>query len=1109
MAAGFVSSIIKWTAEKFSSLTPAQSTAGCSTFEPHARAIENFEMLQKTMQSIQDALDNTDEKDVRSFSEKLRLKELSGAARDAEDVFEEYEYEVLRAKAKARSRRQVDIGRKRKLEEVCETSTDDIPVLVPVPNDLIIRMKEIKKKFDAITKEWDTLRLRETDGPRRRNDHAWMPKPTSSLVHEPNVHGREDDKENIIQMLLEDDENSRNSVSVLPIVGMGGIGKTTLAQLVYNDPKVSHRFRQKGWVCVSENFDVLELTRKIFTSITKGSCDYTELNEIVDALREELIGKRFLLVLDDVWIDNPNLWNPLRNLLFALESGKVIVTTRNESTATIMQTMLLYRLDRLGFDDCWLIFVQQAFEGRDPNALPELVEIGKKIVVKCKGLPLAVKVLGGLLRFESDEGKWIDILDSELWELDEEEDQILPALRLSYDRMPPALKQCFMYFSLFPKDYQFYKNDIIRLLMSQGLFRSDGTKLEEDIGRGFLDDLLQRSILEYDRNCEDKESLKMHDLVHDLAQSVVGEEFIRVDDGELCNLPGEVRHLSLIWSNSISNLNLLPLKKLEALRTFIIILRDGLQPEVRVDVLSDLFRNLKTLRALDLRWTRIGALPESIGNLKLLRYLDVRYTDVKRLPGSIFSLYNLQTLGIKYDPLAESSEAIKELINLRHLLFEGNEHTNYLPSGIRHLTNLQTMMIIPIGRDPRHFRIQDLKNLSHLKKMQILNLKNIDSVEDAQEANLRSKIDLKVLQLSWERSSALYCNTSCEQSSGEPSKVPSEATRSLLPVDWFEERVLASLEPHTNLAELLIYCYGGIRFPQWVGDVSFSKLVKITLLNCQKCILLPSLGQLPSLTYLNMSYIESLQHIRREFYGCSSEAKGFPSLEILAFSSMDNWVEWGGGEYGDFPRLQEISIGECPKLQRLPQHLYSSLTRLVLSNCEQLDELPLLPSLTHLTLRGKFNEKMLSSLHLHLLRFLEITGLKTLPVEFRKLCSLQKLCISYCYGLETVVSLYEHPSLEELSVRNSPQVQFRLHSSEDVITRNCPVLQEWCRRHDIDLTYSGVILYKNSMQFLRAFTSPYVSPLIFVFVFWKQVNLARKNLPVVKQQHSRTSLKIE
>ncbi|OAY67548.1 putative disease resistance protein RGA1, partial [Ananas comosus] len=865
MAAGFVSSIIKWTAEKFSSLTPAQGTAGCSTFEPHARAIEDFEMLQKTMQSIQDALDNTDEKDVRSFSEKLRLKELSGAARDAEDVFEEYEYEVLRAKAEARSQRHVGIGRKRKLEEVCETSTDDIPALVPVPNDLIIRMKEIKKKFDAITKEWDALRLRETDGPRRRNDHAWTPKPTSSLVHEPSVHGREDDKENIIQMLLEDDENSRNSVSVLPIVGMGGIGKTTLAQLVYNDPRVCHRFRQKGWVCVSENFDVLELTRKIFTSITKRSCSYAELNEITDAFREELMGKRFLLVLDDVWNDNPDLWTPLRDLLFALEPGKVIVTTRNESTATIMQTMPLYRLDRLGFDDCWFIFVQQAFEGVNPI-----------------------------------------------------------------------------------------------------------------------------------------------------------------------------------------------LQKLKALRTFVFIIRDGIliHPEVRVDVLNDLFRNLKRLRALDLRWTRIGALPESIGNLKLLRYLDIGHTEVKRLPESIFGLYNLQALGIKYDALAESSEAIKELVNLRHLLFDGNEYANYLPSGIRHLTNLQTLMTIPIGRDPRHFRIQNLKNLSHLKEVRILNLKDIDSVEDAQEANLKSKKDLTILRLSWKCSYILYCNTSRGQSSGDPSKIPSKATRSLVPVEWFEERILASLEPHTNIGELMIYYYGGIRFPLWFGDVSFSKLVKMTLMNCQKCILLPSLGQLPSLRYLDMSYIESLQHIGWEFYGCSSEVKGFRSLETLLISWMDNWVDWGGGECGDFPRLQQLNIAECPRIQRLPQHLYSSLTRLVLCNCEKLDELPLLPSLTHLTLRGKFDEKIFSSLHLHLLRFLEITGLKTLPVEFRKMYSLQKLCISQCYELETVVSFFELPSLEELSVWSSPQVLFRLHLSEDVITGNCPLLQEWCRRHDIDLTYS-------------------------------------------------------
>ncbi|OAY73432.1 putative disease resistance protein [Ananas comosus] len=857
MAAGFVSSIIRWTAEKFSSLIPAQ-TAGCSTPEPCTRASEDFEMLQKTMLSMKEVLENTEEKDMQSFSEKLRLEELSGAARDAEDVLEEYEYEVLRAKVIAR--RQVGSGRKRKFEEVCETSTDDIPVLVPVPNDLTIRMKEIKKRFDTITKEWDTLRLRESDGPRRRDDHAWTPKPTSSLLHEPNVHGREKDKEHIIQMLLEDHENSRNSVSVLPIVGMGGIGKTTLAQLVYNDPRVCHRFRQKGWVCVSEDFDVLELARKIFASITKRSCCYTELNEIVDALREELMGKRFLLVLDDVWNDNLNLWTPLRDFLFALEPGKIIVTTRNESTAKIMQTVPPHRLDRLGF----------------------------------------------------------------------------------------------------------------------------------------------------------------------------------------------------------------------ALQTIIIIMRDDIiiYPEVHVDVLNNLFRNLKRLRTLNLRRTRIGALPESIGNLKLLRYLDIGETDVKRLPESIFGLYNLQTLGIKYDALEESPEAIKELINLRHLLLKEGTYPKYLPSGIRHLTKLQTLTLIHLGRESRHFKIQDLKNLAHLKgSLLILNLKNVTSVEDAEQANLKSKKDLKLLDLSWKCSDILYCNASHGRSSGESSNVPSEATSSLLTADWFEERVLASLEPHTNLEEFIVSYYGGIRFPRWVGDASFTKLVKIILMNCQKCILLPPLGQLPSLRYLSMSNIESLQHIGCEFYGSGATAKGFPSLETAVISSMDNWVEWGGGGDGDFPHLRELIIAECPKLRRLPQHLYSSLTQLVLCNCEKLDELPMLPSLTHLTLRGDFDEKILSSLRLHFLHSLEITGLKTLPVEFRNLYSLKKLCISQCYELEKVVSLSELPSLEELSIWSSPQVQFRLHSSEDIITGNCPSLQEWCRRRDIDLTYSGTILYKNSTEFLHLITN--------------------------------------
>ncbi|XP_020091767.1 uncharacterized protein LOC109712558 isoform X2 [Ananas comosus] len=124
MASGFVSSIIKWTTEKLSSLIPAQM-AGCSTSEPCTHVSEDFEMLQKTMLSIQKVLENTEEKDMQSFSEKLHIKELSGAAHDAEDVLEEYEYEVLRAKVIAR--RQVGSGRKRKFEEVAKKSVRSGP----------------------------------------------------------------------------------------------------------------------------------------------------------------------------------------------------------------------------------------------------------------------------------------------------------------------------------------------------------------------------------------------------------------------------------------------------------------------------------------------------------------------------------------------------------------------------------------------------------------------------------------------------------------------------------------------------------------------------------------------------------------------------------------------------------------------------------------------------------------------------------------------------------------------------------------------------------------------------------------------------------------------
>ncbi|WJX58287.1 hypothetical protein P8452_43757 [Trifolium repens] len=224
---------------------------------------------------------------------------------------------------------------------------------------------------------------------------------TSSIIAEPKVYGREDDKEKIVEFLLNQARDS-NSLSVYPIVGLGGVGKTTLTQWVYNDQRVSSNFHTKLWVCVSEAFSVNRILCSIIESITKVKCDALDLDVIQRKVQDLLQGERYLLVLDDVWNKNQELefgltqekWNKLKAVLSNGSKGSsCLVSTRDEVVALIMGTCQAHHLYGLSENECWLLFKQYAF-GHDREERVELVEIGKEIAKRCKGLPLAAQALG-------------------------------------------------------------------------------------------------------------------------------------------------------------------------------------------------------------------------------------------------------------------------------------------------------------------------------------------------------------------------------------------------------------------------------------------------------------------------------------------------------------------------------------------------------------------------------------------------------------------------------------------------------------------------------------------------------------------------------------------
>ncbi|PRQ57246.1 putative P-loop containing nucleoside triphosphate hydrolase [Rosa chinensis] len=283
--------------------------------------------------------------------------------------------------------------------------------------------------------------------------------PSTSLV-EKSVYGRDEEKETLVKLLLSDDE-SGNEISVIPIVGMGGIGKTTLAQFVYNDVRVKQHFHLRAWVCVSKEFDVFRISQHIYESLTKKACKINSLDLLLSELLETLRGERFFFVLDDIWNKN---YNQVESLMRPLESGahgsKIIVTTRDEDVTRMMGSLEAHRLKPMSEQDSWSLFEKHAFKNAGVSARSRLENIGRQIVGKCNGLPLAIKSLGGFLCSKLLVEEWESILKSDLWELPLESD-ILPSLWLSYMYLPSQLKRCFAYCSLFPKNYEFKTSELV------------------------------------------------------------------------------------------------------------------------------------------------------------------------------------------------------------------------------------------------------------------------------------------------------------------------------------------------------------------------------------------------------------------------------------------------------------------------------------------------------------------------------------------------------------------------------------------------------------------------------------------------------------------------
>nr|XP_023875884.1 putative disease resistance protein RGA1 [Quercus suber]XP_023875885.1 putative disease resistance protein RGA1 [Quercus suber]XP_023875886.1 putative disease resistance protein RGA1 [Quercus suber]XP_023875887.1 putative disease resistance protein RGA1 [Quercus suber]XP_023875888.1 putative disease resistance protein RGA1 [Quercus suber]XP_023875889.1 putative disease resistance protein RGA1 [Quercus suber]XP_023875890.1 putative disease resistance protein RGA1 [Quercus suber] len=1030
---------------------------------------DELDKLKSTVSTIQAVLLDAEKQGSHNNEVKDWLKKLRDVFLDADDVLDDLSTEALQHKVMTGSKMTKEV-------RIFFSSSNQLAFSLKMGH----RIKAIRERLNVIADDRMKFHFKEIP---IESQVMNKDRETHSFVLEEDVVGREDDKNKIINLLL--DSNTVENVSIIPIVGIGGLGKTTLAQLIYNDKIVKNNFELKLWICVSDNFDLKHIVKQILESLGNRK-DEESLEILQNNLRGKLNGKKYFIVLDDVWNEDRDKWLLLKNLLVGGARGsRILITTRSKNVAKITTTNSPYSLKVLSKEKAWNLFVKMAFvRGQEPTE--NFSKIGKKIVEKCYGLPLAIRTIGSLLYLKTSETEWQSFLDDELSKLTQEENKISSTLKLSYDHLPSHLKQCFAYCRLFPKDYRINVDTLINLWAAQDFIVLKGPKpCFADIGRKYFMELLSRSFFQDVENhiWGHIESCKMHDLMHDLACLVSGTESVILNSsGE--NAIEKLRHVSYNLVDSSRQFSI-PTPNGRKIRT---VLAFGEWRNLGNLTCDALISNFKYLRALDLSNLELLVVPHSIGKLKHLRYLDLSNNwKIKILPNSITKMLNLQTLILQNcSSLRELPRGIKKLVNLKFLDIMGcnqNYKWTNMPLEIEHHTYLETILPWAVVR-MESSRAQVKKGCcgSYKKKKaksngpsQLKELHNLgsclmienlghgkDEVRECKDANLKEKHHLQRLCIHWDAS--LW--------DGETE---------------YYDKMLKELQPHPNLNVLELSCYMGVRIPSWVS--SLTNLVQFRLSSNKRLQHLPPLNQRPFLKEVSLWGMEALEYIWIDeesainVLGASSSSSSktpfFPSLSSLTIRDCPKLKGWQRNSDDDDdnephhlllpsfpPSLSELCIDGCPDLTSMPPFPYLKEV------CPNLTFVPPFPYLKEkLSLREcswklleqtmKMKMKMGAETtstyfplsQLQELQLAKINDLESLPKEWlRNLVSLQKLSIESCNGLVSLPWIGSLTSLQSLGIRSCdnlkslPQEIRNLTSLNVLSIRDCPLLGQRCKR---------------------------------------------------------------
>lgn len=692
--------------------------------------------LQTKLNLIRAVLDDAEEKETKSKPVKLWLDSFKEVCLDMEDTLDEWRTAMELDEDRART------AGARLRRKVCTFVSCFSLFRGCSRRDIALDIGKINKRLNDIVDAKNILGLekRETN-----QNSTW--RETSSIVDESKILGRDVEKNLALNELLGGESAEDEPTQTISLVGMGGLGKTALAKLVFNDPSIKDRFHGNAmWVCVSDVFDEKKVAKAILEGLKAGGPEIDTWEGLLQRISNSIRGKKFFLVLDDIWEDQKKgeKWEDLKACFkLGARGSRILVTTRKVSTATMMGSLTSQsiHLKNLGVEVCWSIIKQRALRGRHDS--DNFEEIGRGIAAKCKGLPLAAKALGSLLMNKRSWRDWERVMKSEIWELEFEENYIFAPLLLSYRNLPPPVKQCFLFCAIYPKDHQFSVVTLISQWICHGYLGFDNDADLESIAEEYFNILANSSFFQ-DFYLDPRDGriigCKMHDVVHDFAKYLVGNEFVtkvvQLNDSGNIKLQN-CRHLAMT-SNESGVFPSFSISGAEKLRSLVIFSPPTSKPLSNRKSFPSLLQHSQRLRFLDLPY--IQQVPNEIGRLIHLRWLNVEATDIKHLPEAVSNLRNMVYLNLsRCSCLKELPVWIGKLVNLRFLITITCARFTKYPKEVRELIRLRYLagaIVRADCNDAQEFSIGDLENLRHLRAISFRAKGDTIDVDEARKAQL-------------------------------------------------------------------------------------------------------------------------------------------------------------------------------------------------------------------------------------------------------------------------------------------------------------------------------------------------------------------------------------